>query len=374
MPSSMIFVGLVVMWLLILVPAVARRPAGSGATQRHRAVRAGAGAVAATRSGRGSRAGGGPRRGGGREARAGAGTRRRDEAESEDRSAGRRERPPAAVSSTAGPLDLARARRHANTGADRARSGATQDGPRYRPGRGGYDPRPPPLTARARYAFRQRVVLVLLILAVGSAVAAVVHRCDSCGGRTAGRCAAGRLPGRTCAVRCGWRKRSGAGASARVAGPPPRPGHRTTIPAVDRGRRPETPPTDLDDHRDLDEDESGMRPGSARRGRRRGSRGRGRRLVGRPIRPRRPRATSPSRWTSRRRSPAEADAAAARPDRHDVGGDDRRRPRSARAGEPGPARLPACVGAVSGCYREHRPPGGGYGAVAQLVARLVRIE
>jgi hypothetical protein len=44
--------------------------------------------------------------------------------------------------------------------------------PRYRPGRGGYDPQAAAMAARARYAFRQRVVLFLLILAVGSAVAA----------------------------------------------------------------------------------------------------------------------------------------------------------------------------------------------------------
>ncbi|MEV4310737.1 gephyrin-like molybdotransferase receptor GlpR [Actinocrispum sp. NPDC049592] len=45
---------------------------------------------------------------------------------------------------------------------------------RYRPGRGGFDPEAAALTARARYAARQRVVVVLLLLAVGSAVAAGV--------------------------------------------------------------------------------------------------------------------------------------------------------------------------------------------------------
>ncbi|MHA6780205.1 divisome protein SepX/GlpR [Pseudonocardia saturnea] len=46
--------------------------------------------------------------------------------------------------------------------------------PRYRPGRGGFDPEAAAVTARARYAFRQRVVLGLLVTAVLSAVLAVV--------------------------------------------------------------------------------------------------------------------------------------------------------------------------------------------------------
>ena len=36
--------------------------------------------------------------------------------------------------------------------------------PRYRAGRGGFDAEAAALTARARYAFRQRVVLALLVL------------------------------------------------------------------------------------------------------------------------------------------------------------------------------------------------------------------
>lgn len=46
--------------------------------------------------------------------------------------------------------------------------------PRYRPGRGGFDPEAAAVTARARYAFRQRVVLGLLVTAVLSAVLALV--------------------------------------------------------------------------------------------------------------------------------------------------------------------------------------------------------
>jgi hypothetical protein len=45
---------------------------------------------------------------------------------------------------------------------------------RYRPGRGGFDPEAAALTARAKYAARQRVVVMMLLLAVGSAVTAAV--------------------------------------------------------------------------------------------------------------------------------------------------------------------------------------------------------
>ncbi|GAB3870746.1 hypothetical protein GCM10029964_005810 [Kibdelosporangium lantanae] len=45
---------------------------------------------------------------------------------------------------------------------------------RYRPGRGGFDPEAAALTARAKYAARQRVVVLMLLLAVGSAVTAAV--------------------------------------------------------------------------------------------------------------------------------------------------------------------------------------------------------
>lgn len=42
----------------------------------------------------------------------------------------------------------------------------------YRPGRGGFDPEVAELTARARYSFRQRVVVVMLLSAVGTGLAA----------------------------------------------------------------------------------------------------------------------------------------------------------------------------------------------------------
>ena len=46
--------------------------------------------------------------------------------------------------------------------------------PRYRAGRGGFDAEAAALTARARYAFRQRVVLAMLVMAVGTGVVAGV--------------------------------------------------------------------------------------------------------------------------------------------------------------------------------------------------------
>ena len=43
---------------------------------------------------------------------------------------------------------------------------------RYRPGRGGFDPEAAEIAARAKYAFRQRVVLLLIVLAVITAAGA----------------------------------------------------------------------------------------------------------------------------------------------------------------------------------------------------------
>src|SRR5438067_11877303 len=42
----------------------------------------------------------------------------------------------------------------------------------YRPGRGGFDPEAAEIAARAKYAVRQRVVLALIILALGTAAGA----------------------------------------------------------------------------------------------------------------------------------------------------------------------------------------------------------
>jgi len=46
--------------------------------------------------------------------------------------------------------------------------GSADEPRRYRPGRGGFDPHAAELAARARYAFRQRIVLCLLLMALAS--------------------------------------------------------------------------------------------------------------------------------------------------------------------------------------------------------------
>ncbi|MBV8932518.1 MAG: hypothetical protein JO285_08230, partial [Kutzneria sp.] len=43
---------------------------------------------------------------------------------------------------------------------------------RYRPGRGGFDPEAAAVAARAKYAFRQRIVLLMLLVAVATGVTA----------------------------------------------------------------------------------------------------------------------------------------------------------------------------------------------------------
>lgn len=54
----------------------------------------------------------------------------------------------------------------------RYRSDPEDDDRRYRPGRGGFDPEAAEIAARAKYSFRQRVVLGLILLALLSAGAA----------------------------------------------------------------------------------------------------------------------------------------------------------------------------------------------------------
>lgn len=48
----------------------------------------------------------------------------------------------------------------------------TDDGRRYRPGRGGFDPEAAEIAARAKYAFRQRIVLAFILLAIATAAGA----------------------------------------------------------------------------------------------------------------------------------------------------------------------------------------------------------
>lgn len=162
MPSSMIFVGLVVLWLLILVPAVARH--------RQEVARPSVAALSGRVLER-------PQR------------RHNVEVDVMDDSRAvatrtEREEPqvPAARSASDQVPD-----EHAGSDvlAEPDEVYDDQDGyaddrvwerppPRYRPGRGGYDPEAAALAARARYGFRQRVVLVLFVVAVVSAVVAAV--------------------------------------------------------------------------------------------------------------------------------------------------------------------------------------------------------
>ncbi len=182
MPSSMIFVGLVVMWLLILVPAVARR--------RQEVARPSATALAGRVLERSPCREPEPdrERAAGRDVEVNV----RHELEPARTVATRtevddRQGVPAPSKADPRPRNTDRLDgwswrddEEAQIPAPRSRgeerppgsSRAGSESPRYRPGRGGYDPHAAALTARARYAFRRRMVLALLILAVGTAVAA----------------------------------------------------------------------------------------------------------------------------------------------------------------------------------------------------------
>jgi hypothetical protein len=153
-PSSMIFVGLVVMWLLILVPAVARhrqevaRPSASAL----------AGRVLPRQPGRDPEPA--------REPATGRDVEVDVRQELEPARTEHEDRPPVPEQRRAPDARRAEALDTDHDAPSR---------PRYRPGRGGYDPEAAAATARARYAFRQRVVLTLLLLAVGTAVAAFLR-------------------------------------------------------------------------------------------------------------------------------------------------------------------------------------------------------
>jgi hypothetical protein len=176
-PSSMIFVGLVVMWLLILVPAVARR--------RQEVARPSVTALSGRVLERSPRRDPVPdRAAAGRDLEVDVRHELEPEHAVATRSApeGRSRLPQPRGEPRAHDLD--REDRGGSTGRDldgdpdaaparrREADRAPGESPRYRPGRGGYDPKAAAMAARARYALRQRVVLFLLILAVGSAVAA----------------------------------------------------------------------------------------------------------------------------------------------------------------------------------------------------------
>jgi hypothetical protein len=177
-PSSMIFASLVVLWLLILVPAVARhrqevarpsvaalsgrvlarsprrRSQEDGMVERDETVVDAGRVVSATRTA---------------EVRVpSARTELRfDDAE------------PAEDGAEDGADDGAENTAADNTGEDWAEERSDdrlweRPPARYRAGRGGFDAEAAALTARARYAFRQRVVLAMLVLAVATGVAAGV--------------------------------------------------------------------------------------------------------------------------------------------------------------------------------------------------------
>lgn len=166
MPSSLIFVGLVVLWLLILVPAVARH--------QQEVARPSYAALSGRVLDR-------PQR------------RYRiqevdvDDSDDDSRGIGARgatrvEEPariPEARPAPEEDLEDDEAEDHpgdyrTDDAYEEGDDGWERPAPRYRPGRGGFDPQAAAISARARYAFRQRVVLGLLVTAVVSALVAVV--------------------------------------------------------------------------------------------------------------------------------------------------------------------------------------------------------
>ncbi|WP_018683336.1 gephyrin-like molybdotransferase receptor GlpR [Actinokineospora enzanensis] len=128
MPSSLIVVGLVVAWLVVLVPMVVRK--------RQEIARTTDTALSA------------------RVVRSGAAV---------DQDAG----PAPAEESDGEPEEeFAMAEPEPETPA------TDPDTRRYRPGRGGYDPEAAARTARAKYGFRQRVVVLMLVAAIATGVGA----------------------------------------------------------------------------------------------------------------------------------------------------------------------------------------------------------
>jgi hypothetical protein len=176
MPSSLIFTGLVVIWLLILVPAVARhqqevaRPSGASLEGR----------VLAR-----------PRR---RQARRNQARRTErllteegdvvdpDRLDQDDTPTARETERPWVSSVRAGRGDATETDEPADDVTepepvlddtdDESDVRWERPPPRYRPGRGGFDPDEDAEKARARYAFRQRIVLTLLVCALLTGVAA----------------------------------------------------------------------------------------------------------------------------------------------------------------------------------------------------------
>jgi len=167
-PSSMIFVSLVVIWLLILVPAVARhrqevaRPSVAALSGR---------VLARSPRRRSLEVGGMDERDGTQDGRMVAtrtpevlvpSARRPDDAEHSVDVA------PQIADDTEHTPD------ESDDWTDTDDRAWERPPARYRAGRGGFDAEAAAVTARARYAFRQRVVLALLVLAIATGVAAGV--------------------------------------------------------------------------------------------------------------------------------------------------------------------------------------------------------
>ncbi len=157
MPSSMIFASLVVLWLLILVPAVARH--------RQEVARPSVAALSGRVLARS------PRR---RSLEVDA----MDERDGTDLEDGRvvvTQAPEVHVPSARRPQDDAEPDADdVDDQVDTDEEAWERPPPRYRAGRGGFDAEAAALTARARYAFRQRVVLAMLVLAVATGIVAGV--------------------------------------------------------------------------------------------------------------------------------------------------------------------------------------------------------
>ncbi|TCO58376.1 gephyrin-like molybdotransferase receptor GlpR [Actinocrispum wychmicini] len=151
MPSSLIVVALVVAWLVVLVPMIVRK--------RQEIARTADSALAA------------------RVVRKGNGAVEEPEMRETEPSEGIAEVEDGMDSTTeaAPPLDIqAEADDRDPVDTDTVSAPTPQAPRRYRPGRGGFDPEAAALTARAKYAFRQRVVVAMLLFAVGSAITAAV--------------------------------------------------------------------------------------------------------------------------------------------------------------------------------------------------------
>ncbi|HVK20726.1 MAG TPA: gephyrin-like molybdotransferase receptor GlpR [Actinokineospora sp.] len=147
MPSSLIVVALVVAWLVVLVPMVVRK--------RQEIARTADSALAA------------------RVVRSGASHDLGDAfADSDDEDAHDHEE----AEDTREDFAMSDAD-EVDTELDELDADELDDTPparRYRPGRGGYDPEAAARAARAKYGFRQRVVLLMIVLAVITAIGAAV--------------------------------------------------------------------------------------------------------------------------------------------------------------------------------------------------------